>query len=179
MRTLLAALAVAAVCAPGGARADDLYSKYFSGVNGGKPCYARTYDAAHLKAHPKQTVRSIEVDFDQSWREDEGGKNTAGDFQAGMSFMLKRSEERYGQELYCKVAGDHFDCYLDADGGTIRLTPAGDGLKLQVTGGGGGTDQIAVEGSKDFGEFGGPGSDDRVFILPRADRKLCDAALPQ
>ena len=57
----------------------------------------------------------------------------------------------------------------------FRLTPEGDGLRLEMTGGGGGTDQIVVEGS-DRGELGTPGGDDRVFILRRADRKLCNAA---
>ena len=89
--------------------------------------------------------------------------------------MLKRSNEWYGQELFCKVTADHFDCYLDADGGKLRLTPEGDGLRLETTDGGGGTDQIVVEGT-DWGEFGTPCGDDRVFILRRADHKLCDAA---
>ena len=82
----------------------------------------------------------------------------------------------YGEELVCKVASEHFDCYLEADGGKFRLTPEGDGLRLEVTAGGGGTDQIVAEGT-DWGTFGGPGSDDRVFILRRADRKHCDAAI--
>ena len=104
--------------------ADDIYAKYFSGVNDGKPCYARNYDDAHLKSHPKQKVRQIEVDFDQGWRSDESARNTAADFHAGMSFMLKTSPEWYGQQLYCKIGGNGFDCTLDADGGRIRLTPA-------------------------------------------------------
>ena len=32
------------------------------------------------------------------------------------------------------------------------------------------------DASGHFGAFGGRGSDDRVFILPRGDRKACDAA---
>jgi hypothetical protein len=154
------------------AGADDIYAKYFSGVNDGKPCYARNYDDAHLKSHPKQKVRQIEVDFDQGWRSDESARNTAADFHAGISFMLKTSTEWYGQQLYCKIGGNGFDCYLDADGGRIRLTPAGANLKLEVT-----TPQgIAVEGEKDAVEFGKPGSDDRVFILMPANRKICDDA---
>ena len=152
---------------------DDLYVRYFGGVADGKPCYAQYYNDAHLKAHPKQTVRRIEIDFDASWREDEGGKNTGSDFQAGVGFMLKRSREWYGQEIYCKTVNDHFECYLDADGGNIRLIPRGDALRLEVLGGKG--SDIHVEGLNDFGTFGEVGSDDRVFLLPRADRKLCEA----
>ncbi len=117
-------------------------------------------------------MRRIELDFDQSWRSDEGGQNTAAGFHAGMSFMLKRSPEWYGQQLYCKIAGNSFDCTLDSDGGRIRLTPAGTGLRLQVMSPSG----ISVEGEKDAGDFGGPGGDDRVFMLMRAERKVCDEA---
>ena len=153
--------------------ADNLYARYFGNASGGKVCYARSYDAVHLVAHPKQTVRRIQVDFDQSWRDDPKSRNTAADFQPGITFRLKRSGEWYSDELYCKTAAGEFDCYLDADGGTIRMTPDGDALRLDVTAGGGGTDQIAVEGMKDFGTFGGPRSDDRVFLLQRTDRALC------
>lgn len=156
------------------AAADDLYTRYFAGVNGGKPCYARYYDDAHLKAHPKQQVRRIEIDFDVNERSDPDGKNSAANFQAGIGFMLKRSREWYGQALSCKVAGNRFECYLEADGGTFALIPRGDALRLEITGGP--TSTIHAEGERDFGEFGGPGGDDRVFVLPRADRKLCDAA---
>ena len=106
---------------------------------------------------------------------DKATKNTPADFQASFGFMLKRSTERYGQELFCKVVADHFDCYLGADGGKFRLTPEGSGLRLRITGGGGGTDQIVAEGT-DWGEFGARGGDDRVFILRRAERKLCNRA---
>jgi hypothetical protein len=160
---------------PPAANAVDIYTRYFAGTSGGKPCYARYYDRAHLNAHPTQTVRRIVVDFDQARRDDKLTTNSSADFQAGFGFMLKRSNEWYGQELFCKVTADQFDCYLDADGGKLRLIPEGDGLRLEVTGGGGGTDQIVVEGS-DWGRFGTPGGGDRVFILRRADRRLCNAA---
>lgn len=147
--------------------ADDLYARYFADADGGKPCYARYYDAAHLKTHPKQTVRRIDVDFDKNFGEGTDPKNSPEKFEAGIAFMLKSSGEWYGDALYCKTVSGGFDCYLDADGGTIRLMPQGDALRLEVT------RQIAVEGRKDFAGFGIPDGGDRVFILPRADRKLC------
>ncbi|AXK81476.1 hypothetical protein DW352_13735 [Pseudolabrys taiwanensis] len=174
LRTL-ALMLTAAIGTPATA-ADDLYTRYFAGAAAGKPCYARTYDDAHLKAHPKQQVRRIEIDFDVNERSDPPAKNSAANFQAGIGFMLKRSREWYGQALVCNQAGDHFECYLEADGGTFNLYPRGEALRLEITGGP--SSDIHTEGAKDFGEFGGPGTDDRVFILPRADRKLCDAAKP-
>jgi len=50
-----------------------------------------------------------------------------------------------------------------------RLTPEGDGLRLEVTGGGG-TNEIVVE-CTDWDKFGAAGGDDRTFILWRVDRK--------
>jgi hypothetical protein len=170
-------LVLMAVTAAPALAADDLYTRTFAGVDAGKPCYLRVYDDAHLKAHPKQTVRRIFIDFDVDARSDETRKNGADDFEAGIGFMLKRSPEWYGQALACKTAGAHFECYLEADGGTLTLTPRGDALRLTVTGGAG--SDIHAEGEKDFGEFGGPGTDDRVFLLRRGDRKTCDAAFPK
>ena len=171
----IAFVLVAAAASP--AAADDLYTRFFAGADGGKPCYVRVYDDAHLKSHPKQTVRRIFVDFGVDRRSDQSRKNGADDFEAGIGFMLKRSNEWYGQALSCKTLRDHFACYLEADGGTFTLTPRGDALRLDVSGGRG--SDIHAEGEKDFGEFGKPGSDDRVFLLSRGDRKICDAAFPK
>ena len=172
----IAFVLIAAAMSPA-AGADDLYTRFFAGVNGGRPCYVRIYDDAHLKSHPKQTVRRIFVDFDVNTRSDETRKNGADNFEAGIGFMLKRSSEWYGQALSCKTVRDRFECYLEADGGRLTLTPRGDALRLEVSGGRG--SDIHAEGEKDFGEFGAPGSDDRVFILPRGDRAVCEAAFPK
>jgi hypothetical protein len=78
----------------------DIYTRYFAGTSGGKPCYARYYDRAHMNAHQTQTVRRIVVDFDQARRDDKLTKNTSAEFHAGFGFMLKRPNEWYGQELF-------------------------------------------------------------------------------
>jgi hypothetical protein len=172
-----AVVLLALTCSASAAGAADIYAKYFADADGGRVCYARYYDAAHLAAHPRQTVRRIMVDYDRRMHEDAGPENTAAKFIAGIGFMLTHSGGWYTQELFCKTAGGYFDCYLDADGGSIRLIPDRDALRLQVIGGGGGTDRIVVEGAAGFGKFGAPGSDDRAFVLPRADRKLCNPAV--
>ena len=75
------------------ATADDIYARYFADADGGKPCYARYYDRTHMGAHPKQTVRRIEVDFDKDFGEGADPKNTAPSFESGIGLMLKRSGE--------------------------------------------------------------------------------------
>ena len=166
---------LALACSASAALAADIYAKYFADADGGRVCYARNYDEAHLAAHPRQTVRRIMVEYDHRAHEDADPENTAAKFIAGIGFMLRHSGGWYTQELFCKTVGGYFDCYLDADGGSIRLTPDRDALRLHVIGGGGGTDSIVVEGASGFGKFGAPGSDDRAFVLPRADRKFCNS----
>lgn len=168
---------IAFAAAAPAAAADDVYTRYFAGVDGGRPCYLRVYDDAHLRTHPKQTVRRIFIDFDANVRSDETRKNGPDNFEAGIGFTLKRSAEWYGQALSCKIVAEHFECDLEADGGRLTLTPRGKDLRLEVAGGASG--EISAEGEKDFGSFGGRGSDDLIFILPRGDRADCDAAFPQ
>ncbi len=76
MLSCAAALSLGASAATAG----DIYARYFAGADRGKPCYARSYDAAHLLAHPKQKVRRIEVDFDKNVGEGVGAKNSAAKF---------------------------------------------------------------------------------------------------
>src|SRR6516225_9234110 len=93
MKTLSVLFLSAIAANPSAANAVNIYTRYFEGVSGGKPCYARYYGPGHLNAHPKQTVRRIEVGFDQDRRDDKATKNTPADFQASFGFMLKRSNE--------------------------------------------------------------------------------------
>ena len=144
-------------------------------MDGGRPCYLRVHDEAHLRSHPRQTVRRIFIDFDVNVRFDETRKNGPDNFEAGIGFMLKRSPEWYGQALSCMTVGNRINWYIEADGGS--LTPLGKSVRLEIAGSTAAV--IAAEGEKDFGSFGGRGSDDRVFIRQRGDRAICDKAFPQ
>lgn len=154
--------------------ADNLYGKYFANPAGGKPCYLRSYDAAHLKKHPRQRVTAMEMDFDISFG-DTDRPNSAAYFEAQLGFRLRHEKENFGDAIYCKTLKGYFDCYFDADGGTFRLVPQGETLRVEIMRGGGGTDEIQIEGQNGFVSFGAPGSDDRVFVLPPASRKSCEA----
>ena len=92
-KMIFALLLSSIAASPSPANPVDIYTRYFAGVSGGKPCYARYYGPGHLNAHPKQTVRRIEVGFDHDRRDDKSTKNTPADFQASFGFMLKRSNE--------------------------------------------------------------------------------------
>jgi hypothetical protein len=150
------------------ATADDLFNRYFANVLAGRPCYARTYDNAHLKAHGDQRVRSIEIDL--SKENSDGTPVVADRFELGFALMLKTSPEWYGQAASCRTSDDAFECYLEGDGGIFRLIPTeGGGLRLQT-----GENGISLEGS-DAIELSGKSGDDRVFDLV-ASKEECEAA---
>ncbi len=169
---LLAAVSCIAMAAT--ARADAIYDRYFAKAPGGTACYARTYDGAHLKAHPRQKVTDMEVDFDIR-DGDIDRPNSEKYFEIGVGFKLKSKPKEWASSAaYCKTAAGFFDSYLDGGGGTFRLTPQSTGLKFDVVEGADSSGALSVDNGDDFPSFGAPGSDDRAFVLPPADSKACD-----
>jgi hypothetical protein len=148
--------------------AGDFFERYFAGAQNGIPCYGRTYEDAHLKAHGKHKVRRIEIDMAKSDATDR--LNTAERFELGIAVLTKSSDEWYGRVAICKAVATAADCYLEGEGGLFRLTSAsGGGLRLET-----GNYGISFEGEKDFLELSESG-DDRVFI-PKPGRAECDGA---
>ena len=172
MKRMAWVLAAAATVAP--AWAATPFDAYFAKVDGGHPCYARTYTDAHMREHPVQTVTGMEIDYDP--KNPDGIPNRPEKFELGFGFTLKHSHGWYTNVAYCSAHGGGFDCSLESDGGDFRLTPQDVMLTLSVVNRGGADDQINVEGGNDFGGFGRPGGDDLVFSLTRAARSVCDAS---
>lgn len=168
---LVAVLSMAplAARAGGGDNKSTFFDAVFANAQGGTPCYGRTYDDAHLKAHPEQKVRRIEIDMDKTNANDR--VNTAENFELGMAIMTTKSSEWYGNAAFCKAADQSAECFLDGDGGKFKLTAADDGAVRLETGDYG----IGFEGEKDFVEFSGSSGDDRVFLL-KPGRDECNAA---
>jgi len=147
----------------------DLYDRYFSNVLDGRPCFARTYDDAHFKKHPHQRIQSIAIELAKT--NTDGTPNSADRFELKFALLPLSSPEWYGQTASCKADESAFECYLEADGGLFRLTPApAGGLRLET-----GETGLALEGTADTIELSGKTGDDRVFDLtPSKDE--CDAA---
>lgn len=157
------------VASEASATSSDLYDRYFSNVLAGPPCFARTYDDAHLKTHPAQRVRSIEIDLAKT--NSDGSPNSSDRFELGFALMLAASSEWYGQAASCKASDTAFECFLEGDGGIFRLTPAADGGLRLATGETG----LTIEGTSDTVELSGTEGGDRVFdLLP--SKGECDAA---
>lgn len=164
------AACAAAYSVPNAHAADeDFFTVMFAKVQGGKPCYGRTYDDAHLKDHPKQIVRRIEIDMDKT--DANARVNTAERFELGVAVMTTKSEEWYGNSAICQGGQDSAECFLDGDGGKFKLTSDEGGAMRLETGDYG----IGFEGATDFIELKSDSGDDRVFVL-KPGRDECDAA---
>ena len=134
---------------------------------GGKPCYARAYDRAHLKAHPRQTVSAMEVDFTPA--NADGVKNVAAKFELGFAFQIKGKTEWYGNTAYCHAAGG-FACSLRIE--TAAGRPNAAGRRPQARRGQPPaaprrrrTRSTPRAAPTSFGGFGKPGGDDLSFLL--------------
>ncbi len=137
------------------ARADAKFDRYFGH---GDTCYARIYDAPHLKSHPHQNVRKIELSF--APKNPDGKANTAGHFELGFAVIQRHPAGAYGGSAICEAKGGGFSCYLEGDQGLFTLRTAGADLQLDVIPRG--NERISLEGETDFTQFG---SDDVTFIL--------------
>ena len=167
-RSYLSLAALLTIASP--ANSAELLKSFFVDINGGKACYARAYDAAHLASHPRQRVRRIELDFDLKNPDDK--PNTSPEhFELGFGVQLRTSPGWYTGNAICNEKPGVIACYLEADGGEFTLRPSGKSLRLDATKYG-----LHLEGAKDFMEIAGSTSDDNTFILPPARRAQCDAS---
>lgn len=141
------------------AASDDLFNSFFANVLDGAPCYARTYDSGHFKAHPGQKVRAIEIDLAKT--NADGTPNRADRFELGFALKLTSGTEWYGQTASCRTDEADFDCYIEGDGGTFQLIPRdGGGLRLEAGEGG-----LSLDSSNGSIELSGRNADDRTFDL--------------
>lgn len=145
---------------------------------GAKLCYARSYDAAHLKQHPKQTVTNVTfmmrvVGYDRG-----GGYVTRNPDHIGYQFAMA-VKRRIGKPL--RAAGDcsggtGVQCVVDCDGGGLKVEKlaAGGDLLLRLLERG-----IRMHGDCDgAGVMVGAKTDDKTFQVGKAPAQVC-AALEQ
>jgi len=127
-------------------------------------CYARSYDAAHLAAHPEQRVNSFHLgDASPEWDAVAQGQQ----FHVAFGFTLTGGADVYSGVAVCEPAGASVRCDVEGDGGSFTLEHEGDALRVAIA-------RLEAEGPNDFsGDLAA--SDDTVFVLPPADASACDA----
>lgn len=91
----------------------------------GSVCYERIYDAAHLKAHPKQEVTRFKLDLTSN-RQENGEEMIS----AIAEISVKGKSAPYDLSAVCKPKGSGLNCIPEWDAGTYSITRDGDGSLL-------------------------------------------------
>jgi hypothetical protein len=125
-------------------------------------CYARSYSAEHLAAHPAQRVTRISVIPEAEVASPQLGlwvrltlrataePGAAGDFEA---------------LAYCSNAGPKsLECGMEGDAGSFLITPARKGAILIKVG----KYDMSLENDAGFATLSRKGGDDASFLLPPA-----------
>lgn len=149
------------VAVPTAANAETFYDRYIIGPDGIPPCYARTYTAEHLAAHPRQKVTQVFL-----VRSDVDDGRPPKSFDVGFGFRLKGSRDVFAAEAGCVARGDGATCTVEGDGGGFTLAPRPDGLLVSVD------QRLELEGMESFS----PNlydSDDREFRLYVSPPEAC------
>lgn len=188
LRTVLAAIlvGVAIPALPRPATADTVavgqegeLARLLAPRPGAGICYARAYDADHLRAHPRQTVTDIR--FALAYHRHPVDAQTAQDFrvhgQRNYYFRLWVKQRGRPRPLVsvgeCSPRGDGIVCTLDCDGGGVRvrresapgtiLISLGEGGRIRMSQGCGEDDTVDLV----------PGADDRAFRLTQTEAAAC------
>ena len=143
-----------------------------------RACFARVYDAAHLKKHPRQTVTAME--FRLTWhifRQE--GNEPFGDHMFQMRVDRRGAKKQaHGTGPCMERAGKAF-CGIECDGGGVFLEPRDDGSLLVSFG-----DMWGIrlsescdgeEEDEDAAASLEPGQDDKSFRLERLPDSQCPA----
>jgi hypothetical protein len=142
---------------------------------GNKACYARRYDAAHLRQHPRQRITAMTFRLAVEAYDPPSEKAERSEDKVYYTFSMTVNRRGDKRRLYtagdCN-GGDEILCAVDCDGGSVTLDkmPPADTLIVRLDDNG-----IVMFHDCDEGE-GIPvkaGADDKVFRLSKAADNLC------
>ena len=155
--------------------AEGKLAELLSPEPGGHICFAREYDAAHLKAHPRQQVQSIAFRLAYFMHEpDEFFPKGQRNYYFHLSTKMRPDghELATGGECAPTEDGKGIRCGVDCDGGGVMIRKGtGQGLliDLETTGrirmGEGCDDEEGIDLE--------PGVDDKVFLLTQVPAANC------
>ena len=151
-------------------------------------CFGRIYDAAHLKAHPRQKVTSIHVlraleprREAENWNPDAREEALRSFREEGQTIVtalvnFRDRKTTFHNSLSCdRETREGVRCMIECDGGSFRLArTAGNSLLLHNNGFVlvGGCGEEVEEGQERFFD---PGADDKVFRLDSRPVAACRA----
>lgn len=146
---------------------------------GNKACYSRTYDAAHLKAHPRQRITAMKFLLTVKAYDPKPANASKPDDLYYYTFSM--SVKRRGDKRLLSTSGDcngddRILCAVDCDGGSVTLDtmPPANTLIVRLDNQTGITMYHDCDEEKDAVVVKG-GADDKVFRLDKADVAACKA----
>jgi hypothetical protein len=144
-------------------------------------CFVRTYDAAHLARHPKQTVSAMRMLI--SVEKLEGDTSLSYAFKLGAKFRDRKGD--YASAMDCGYAymsevkreGVRVSCKEGCEGGGLEIALAPDSKAVIIK-----LDSIGVWLADNPQDESGQralqgGADDKVFRLERADPDMCKSLI--
>ena len=151
-------------------------------------CFGRVYDAAHLKAHPKQKVASLHVIRSleprreaENWTPDaraESIRSFREEGQASVTALVNFRDRKttFHNSLTCdKETREGVRCLIECDGGSFVLTRSGANSVMLNNNGfvliGGCGEEVEEGQVRHFS----PGADDKVFRLDSLPVAACRA----
>jgi hypothetical protein len=151
-------------------------------------CFGRVYDAAHLKAHPKQKVTSLHVLRSleerreaENWTPDaraEAIRSFREEGQASVTAFVNFRDKKgtFHNSLTCdKETAAGMTCLIECDGGSFRLNRSGANSVMLNNNGfvliGGCGEEVEEGQIRHFS----PGADDKVFRLDSLPIAACRA----
>jgi hypothetical protein len=154
-------------------------------IDTGKPfCYARIYDAAHLKAHPKQQVSAIAITYvPEKWFPDQTEAQKMWDqyadfpaFSAIVAVKFRDRTETALGPLYCRTGSSKMlECGVESDGGAFNALLQNDGKVKIVNEQGFAVSFPAKNPDEEDGEIVrvDPKDDHDAFLLSDSKDDLC------
>jgi hypothetical protein len=140
------------------ARAQTLYDT----LTQSNACFARDYDAAHLRAYPDQTVTHFHLgDPGSDWRDAQRPEH----YNVAFGFRIVGDGGDYSGMGICEPRGAAAACDIESDGGAFTIEPNGAGLRIRLA-------RMQAEGMSDFSPDLALG-DNRVMLLFPAPGSAC------
>jgi hypothetical protein len=143
---------------------------------GARACFARRYDAKHLREHRAQSVtgvtflvRSTGFDNKGEWVLKPDSKYKYSRYLFAVRFARRNGKRAHSTSGECRE-GANIGCHVECDGGGFALEKSGESLLLRLS-----EDGIRIDGCDEKDVRLRPGKADKTFRVERVAEAQCRA----
>jgi hypothetical protein len=175
-RAFATALALALLTSAAAAQ-DVKLSDILAATPGTRACFARSYDAKHLREHRQQRVagvtfliRSTGFDDKGEWVLKPDGKYKYTRYLFAIRFARRDGKRAQTTSGECQQGEKGAGCYVECDGGGFSLEKSGEGLLLRLL-----DEGIRIDDCDEKDVRLKPGADDKAFRVEKVAEAQCHA----